>query len=65
MGKSSTNGSFSMAMLNNQRVIYVVEGISVMIPNQSLTEMENESHPNIEHISHETLVERVDGNISD
>jgi hypothetical protein len=54
-----------MAMLNNQRVIYVVEGISVMIPNQSLTEMENESHPNIEHISHETLVERVDGNISD
>ena len=57
MGKSSTNGSFSMAMLNNQRVIYVVEGISVMIPNQSLT--------NIEHISHETLVERVDGNISD
>ena len=25
MGKSSINGSFSIAMLNNQRVIYLVE----------------------------------------
>jgi hypothetical protein len=35
MGKSSINGPFSMAMLNNQRVVYTVVGFR-SIPNPSL-----------------------------